>query len=68
MNILPRVKLTVSIFLGHERIDMFPIIFDVKGLRPDMLRFSRFFIMHLCINYMTSESKRQLHNDNLRKT
>ena len=35
--------------LMHALIDVFPILFDLRGLRPDMLRFPRFFAITLGI-------------------
>ena len=49
-------------------IDVFPIVYDVRGLRPDMIRFPRFFSMVLGVYSVTSQSKRKRHNANAGKT
>ena len=49
--------------------DRFPITFDVRGLRPDMLRFPRFSVrIYVFIYSVTSQSKRKHHNANAGKT
>ena len=57
-------------FINHNGnlIDVFPIIFDARGLRPDMLHFPRFFGMNLCIYSVTSQSQRKCHKANAGKT
>ena len=49
-------------------IDLFPIIFDVRGLGPDMLHFPCFFSDNLCIYSVMSQCKHKLLGENSGKT